>query len=49
VPLAELRRGVARVLQPRGDGGLFVEAVERGAVVIEIETALEATRHHAAA
>jgi hypothetical protein len=49
VPLAELRRGVTRVLQSRGDGGLLVEAVERGAVVVEIEAALEPPRHHAAA
>ena len=49
VPLPELCCGVARVLQTRGDGGLLVEAVERGAVVIEIKAALEASCHHAAA
>ncbi len=28
MPLAEMRRGVARILQARGDGGLLVEAIE---------------------
>ena len=48
MPFAELRRGVTRVLQSHGDGGLLVEAVERGAVVIEIEATLKAPGHHAA-
>lgn len=48
VPFAELRRDVARVLQPRGEGGLLVESIERGAVVIEIESPLKAPRHEPA-
>ena len=49
MPLAELCGGVAGVLQAGGDGGFLVEAVERGAVVVEIEAALEASGHDAAA
>lgn len=49
MPFAELRRGVTRVLQARGDGGLLVEAVERGAVVIEIKAALKAPGHQSSA
>jgi hypothetical protein len=48
VPFAELRRHIACVLQPRGDRGLLVEAIKRGAVVIEIKSPLKAPRHESA-
>lgn len=48
VPFAELRGDVARVLQSRGEGGLLVEAIERGVVVVEVKAPLKTPRHEPA-
>ncbi len=45
VPLAELRGGIAGILQARGDGGFLVEACEVLAVVVHVEAALELADH----